>query len=194
MSSEIAAIVGVLVGSIISGGIAIILHTISQGAEDKRLDRLLNAEANRQHADFDNRRQEEQEGAARDTRRARLQAGLDVLEEIERSIGACFAAEAIDTARKLKPDLAKDISEEQWAKIKASERARHESSTTDWIAAHVPKLMTFPMEDMRPELGELALAVTHLHTMPPEERQRFGERVRNARTRIDAEIIRGNWP
>jgi hypothetical protein len=194
VSSEVAAIVGVLVGAIISGVVAIVLHTRSQGAEDTRLARLLDAEANRQRAEFDNRRQQEQEGAARDTRRARLQAGLDVLEEIERSIGAFFAAEALDHAKKLRPEIAEGISEEEWTQMKARVRDRHESRLTDWIAAHIPKLMTFPMEDLRAELGELALAVTRLRTMTPEERGRLGERVRNARTRIDAEIIRGEWP
>ena len=194
MSPEVAAVVGVVIGAAVSALVSIVLQTRSQAAEERRLDRLLHAEAERQHAEFESRRKDEQDRAARETRRARLRAGLDVLDDIERSMGAFFAAEALEDARKRSPEIAKGISEEDWSQAKARVRSQYEARILDWLAANVPKLMTFPIEDMRTDLAEMAVAVHQLPTMTRKDRGAFGRRVRDAQARIDAEIIRGTWP
>jgi hypothetical protein len=186
VSPEAAALVGVGIGAILSLIGSLVVNERSQTAERKRLE-----------MQFAESVQKEQRDAARKARSESLQPALDFLTALEQAIGSYIESIAVDD---IKARAEKDfgpISDEAWETTRSQMRTMNAPSPSTILAEFYPKIMGIQIPDLEADLKYLLLtAVTRpaISGMDATQRNDLLAKMRNLGSRVNAEIIRGDWP
>ena len=187
MSPEVAALIGVGIGAVLSFVGSLVVNERSQAAERKRLE-----------IQFAESVKKEQRDAAHQARRQRLQPALDLLSSFEQMVGAQLESSAVDAWRdQCEKDSGVQFEDDVWEKVKLETRTISPPAFTTVIGEYLPKIRAIPLPHLVTELQILIAVATSMPSIPKmttKQEQAFLARIRSARDTIDSEIIRGDWP